>query len=302
MSEIWRDSKGIGRLSYSFRMIAYLSGLVIVLAHHQEYGISPGLPEYITIALVFIVPHAVLYEFVRKGKSTKVIFNALALDFLFSGWVAGLLDFCIVPSTAFALGALSNHIASNGFGKLNRVLLVPVGFAAIYLVDDVSFRFESTTLINNLTAAYVVLHAILNSYVLFNSIQRVRTQNLEIRKQRAEIQEQSEELKVLNESLLDMNANLEEKVLERTQQIELKNRKLAEYSFANAHELRAPVARILGLIQLLGHAKPDESGMILDKLNHAASELDDATHSITARLEADEQQPVQTSEESTSPR
>jgi hypothetical protein len=46
------------------------------------------------------------------------------------------------------------------------------------------------------------------------------------------------------------NSILMKKVNERTQLLTLKNEQLNEYAFINAHKLRAPVARILGLVAL----------------------------------------------------
>ncbi|NBP69409.1 MAG: hypothetical protein EBU52_11755, partial [Cytophagia bacterium] len=46
------------------------------------------------------------------------------------------------------------------------------------------------------------------------------------------------------------NSILRKKVNERTQLLTLKNEQLNEYAFINAHKLRAPVARILGLVAL----------------------------------------------------
>lgn len=289
---IWKESKGIGKLSYNFRMMAYLSGLTIVIAYHLENQIPFSIADYLTAILAFVVPHLILYRFVESGKNMKVIVAALNVDFLFVGWVIGILDVCLVPSIAFSLGALSNHISSNGFKKIYSLLMLPAGFALVYIVDDVQFIFSSSVLINYLTAGYMIIHAITNSYVLHVAIQRVRNQNLEIKKQRLEIQEQSEELRVLNESLMDMNANLEQKVTQRTKEIESKNKKLAEYSFTNAHELRAPVARILGLIHLLDYANMAEGQKIIERLKVSAEELDSATRTIGARLEAEDDKPL----------
>lgn len=46
------------------------------------------------------------------------------------------------------------------------------------------------------------------------------------------------------------NSLLRKKVSERTLQLTIKNEQLSEYAFINAHKLRAPVARILGLVAL----------------------------------------------------
>jgi tetratricopeptide (TPR) repeat protein len=46
------------------------------------------------------------------------------------------------------------------------------------------------------------------------------------------------------------NKLLREKVSERTLELAIKNEQLSEYAFINAHKLRAPVARIMGLVSI----------------------------------------------------
>ncbi|HYG01157.1 MAG TPA: MASE2 domain-containing protein [Chryseosolibacter sp.] len=284
---IWKQSKGIGRLSYTFRMMAYVSAMLMMIAYYHEQNFQLGFLEYLTVFLVATVPHAILYVFVRSGRRTSVVFDALQVDFFLIGWIIGIIDFSIIPSIVFILGGITNHVAARGFNKLHHILLVPVGCLVIYLVDDFSFHFESSQLINLLTAGHGIIHYVTNSYVLHVSINRVRNQNSEIRKQRADIEEKSEELRVLNESLRDMNANLELKVLHRTAELQQKTRKLEEYAFINAHELRGPVARVLGLIHLLDFKNISENETILEQLRTTAKELDNATKDIRAKLEAE---------------
>ena len=65
-----------------------------------------------------------------------------------------------------------------------------------------------------------------------------------------EIISKGEEIRVINE-------NLEKIVLERTKELEKKNKALEEYAFINAHKLRRPVASILGLVNLLNKTSLD---------------------------------------------
>jgi PAS domain S-box-containing protein len=59
--------------------------------------------------------------------------------------------------------------------------------------------------------------------------------------------------------------------------IQLRDRQLAEVSFYNSHKIRAPLARLMGLVQLLRmdpDAPPDEQRDLLEKIRSAAEELD----------------------------
>jgi PAS domain S-box-containing protein len=61
------------------------------------------------------------------------------------------------------------------------------------------------------------------------------------------------------------------------EKIQLRDRQLAEVSFYNSHKVRAPLARLMGLVQLL-RMDPDTSAgeqqELLEKIKNAAEELD----------------------------
>lgn len=107
----------------------------------------------------------------------------------------------------------------------------------------------------------------------------IQAMNDEILAQNEEIQSQADEIKEINE-------HLEEMVSKRTRELEKKNLALEEYAFINAHKLRAPVASILGLINLIHKTELDrESREIVEHLNTSARKLDEVVTSITEAIE-----------------
>lgn len=71
------------------------------------------------------------------------------------------------------------------------------------------------------------------------------------------------------------------------EKIQLRDRQLAEVSFYNSHKIRAPLARLLGLVQLLRmdpDAPPDEQRELLEKIRSAAEELDYLVKNINQLL------------------
>jgi tetratricopeptide (TPR) repeat protein len=112
----------------------------------------------------------------------------------------------------------------------------------------------------------------------------LQIKNDEIKSQKESIEFQAVTLMKLNEELKQFNKTLENSVDERSRQLLVQNQKLAEYSFVNAHKLRAPVASILGLIQLLDQATPDERDVILKHLKTCAVQLDVVIQEISRSL------------------
>lgn len=78
-----------------------------------------------------------------------------------------------------------------------------------------------------------------------------------------------------------LNANLENIVKQRTENLAISNEQLAQYAFMNAHVLRKPIANILGLYEIY-QQEQDETlkKEVLKHIDESVKELDDAVHQI----------------------
>jgi signal transduction histidine kinase len=102
---------------------------------------------------------------------------------------------------------------------------------------------------------------------------KVEEDQLIIADQKEELAAINEELMQSNESLVGLNSKisgwnevLEETVVNRTREIEEQNRKLREYAFYNAHNLRAPFCRIKGLMLLNNLITDEQEGLHIKSL------------------------------------
>lgn len=103
------------------------------------------------------------------------------------------------------------------------------------------------------------------------------------------IVQKSEELSIANKKLAHINENLDHLIKEKTSQLVLKNKKLIDYSFLNAHALRGPLARILGLVNLIRMQKQDsETTRLIEMLEVSSKELDTVVHKINKIVENDD--------------
>jgi tetratricopeptide (TPR) repeat protein len=110
-------------------------------------------------------------------------------------------------------------------------------------------------------------------------------QRKKILMQKDAIEMQAVALLKLNEELQGLNKNLEARISERTSQLTIQNQRLAEYTFINAHKLRAPVASILGLINLLHQVAPQEKEAIYVHLKSCGEQLDTIIREVSHNLE-----------------
>ncbi|WP_425391647.1 tetratricopeptide repeat protein [Ekhidna sp.] len=130
---------------------------------------------------------------------------------------------------------------------------------------------------------------LLISYLLYKNFSRKRKANEELRKLNRQIESQAEALRIANEEISEMNSNLESMVQQRTLELERKNNQLKEYLSSNSHIVRAPLARILGLVDLYEPKQSDNLNFINQSLHKSAVELDNALREINDILSEDNQ-------------
>ena len=114
----------------------------------------------------------------------------------------------------------------------------------------------------------------------------LRSANIELVNKANEIEVQHEELLQSHESLNTMNRNLEQIVSERTAKVHAQNQILLKYTYTNAHHLRGPVARLLGLINLHKIDPNPDYNFFMSKMEDQALEIDTVVKQINEELES----------------
>ena len=116
---------------------------------------------------------------------------------------------------------------------------------------------------------------------------KIAERTVKIESQKKEIEAQRDNLNQLNQAITQQNQALEQKVEERTKELVEYNQQLEQFAFITAHNLRAPVARILGLGNVLKIAPidPVEEKFIIEKLIGTTEELDRVVKDINLILE-----------------
>jgi signal transduction histidine kinase len=135
----------------------------------------------------------------------------------------------------------------------------------------------------------LLLGAILYMYVTYRERSLIKAKHIleeRVEERTQEIQKKNEEIQSQAEEINGINENLEMLVKQRTAELEKKNNALEESAFIIAHELRAPVASVLGLINLISRAKLDEEGKaIVHHMKDSAEKLNAIVRAITTAIE-----------------
>jgi signal transduction histidine kinase len=161
-----------------------------------------------------------------------------------------------------------------------------------------------TALIFVLVIAFILYR---NNISKYKANYKLQVQRDEIWKQKLQIEEQSKMLLAINEEMSQqkeeietLNNHLENRIEERTQELkvamddlEKQNQDLQQFSYIISHNLRAPVARIAGLINILDKKNIQDTynQEIIGHISNATNSLDviikDLTEIIAIRSSID---------------
>ncbi|MEL6629875.1 MAG: hypothetical protein AAFQ83_00325 [Bacteroidota bacterium] len=112
--------------------------------------------------------------------------------------------------------------------------------------------------------------------------------NRERRRTNKILQEQNEAIKNQKEEIQRLNEGLERIVAQRTRQLASQNRELEEYAYLHSHKVRAPLANILGLVEIIkAHPEdiPADFFQLISKLNKVSNQLDGAIREINDAID-----------------
>ena len=105
------------------------------------------------------------------------------------------------------------------------------------------------------------------------------------------LQEQNYAINTQKIHIEELNSNLEKTVSERTFQLETRTRQILDYASYNSHNVRGPLARILGLASLMQNAESiDEKTLFVHNMELAAQEMDIAIKNVNRNLAIEKSQ------------
>jgi signal transduction histidine kinase len=111
--------------------------------------------------------------------------------------------------------------------------------------------------------------------------------------QRNELADKNALIVEQNKLLNDAKGQLEQKIEQRTTDLRIANQELVnqnlvmeQFSFMTAHNLRGPVARLMGLSSLYDFANPGEpfNTEVMKRVKQSSADLDEVIHDLTAIL------------------
>lgn len=266
-SDVYHEKRGI-ILSNCIALVLLGALVAINISRFIFTGSIPV--EYTIIGLLLFISPVVLNRF-HFTKASRLLVCLAPVFFIwyvflsqmqareaiepsmYSGFRIFLVAVCFVPYLLFSkesmpllmLGTLPTFLSVVFFN--NILTWLDLGLERFGLTSPDYALQPARTIIayGIISAGCYIFHFIIN-----RNDERNQKLVTELNAQAAEIKSQNEKLVQSELTLSHLNQNLEELVEKKIENIKKQNELLMKYAHANAHYVRGPVARILGLIQL----------------------------------------------------
>jgi hypothetical protein len=173
---------------------------------------------------------------------------------------------------------------------MHALVFIGINVVFVYQANNPLIHTKDPSDVATVAVTFTILYFMLTyaTYLLKAGYDRVhgalRTANVELQSKANEIEAQNEELMQAQDNLSTMNTELERLVVERTERLRKKTETLIRYSYSNAHHLRGPVARLMGLVAIRALDKSPDNDFFFAKVREQAEEIDKVVRQINTEL------------------
>lgn len=186
-----------------------------------------------------------------------------------------------------------NFIPSHLFMESNNLLTASLHIGLLLLILTLTYFFDlqQNTLIKKIESQnehlkFTQEELATQNEELIQSQEEISSQRDLVAQQNENLEQARQIIEIQHQTLIEKNEGLEQEIQRRTKELVDYNHQLEQFAFISSHNLRAPIARILGLGNLLElqHTKEDEL-TIQKNLIHSARELDRVVKDLNTILD-----------------
>ncbi len=271
-----------------FSTILVIAAVGSCIAMVLELVITPNFNANIWLGLLLIQTLLLGIFSIRKYKLEYLavpILGSLALILSYRGLMMP--KYHHITCTLLITAGFISSLITRGMSRHFLRTVVLIGLLLLLFKD---YEHTSSIILVRLSVPYLITYFIvtISSGVLKDRYEKNQKRLVELvellNHKNAKISDQHSKLEKSYKSLADLNANLEETVKLKTFRIEEKNVQLAELAWANAHRVRAPLARILGLLHLI-EVDPSEKECYIKWIDNEAKALDEIIRIVGHSIE-----------------
>lgn len=285
------NSDSIERLFLDVLLKAVILGVFIILL--SDLLIFPDDTVSITIDII-ILGACIFGFFIRKRwhslsvcLMTGIVLSAMFIQALFIP---------VNTTTSFSIIMLCGFIISVLLKGKYRWIMQSFSYGiilTIFIIQTLNptLRFTPNVLeVITVIITYLIVYTMLISFSMVlkqkydSMVEKITRVNEELQLKAREVEIRNEELLLIQDRMNELNRNLEATVNLRTNQIQQQNKMLINFSFANAHHLRGPVARLLGLLNLYKIDHNPDLDFYLNQIEVQVKEVDIVVRQIGSEL------------------
>jgi len=247
----------------------------------------------VLINIILAVFLLLLLVLVRLEKSINLV--ALLLHILvlpafiyfwyFNGGIEGIVPYILCAYFGFIIATTNGWPKWISLGLHVVALIIMLYFPSVLgsLKTD-NLNLDSKPIDFFVIAIVITLFTIYlkDKYLFYRN--QIAMRNEQLQRVAVKLMNQNEELEKQREEIKAINENLESMIVEHTKGIEVKNKELSEYAYINAHLLRAPLSRILGLTALMESDPKTYDPQDITRIKVLAHEMDGVVRKINEVL------------------
>lgn len=272
-------------------------GLIVLILYTIHDFIFSADIRVVYFDLLFVVYIALAYYLVRNYNLYQKLVFPLAVSilltvcvfFFFQGGFQGtiLFDFLIL---GFSYSIIFTDFRRTFLLVLHSCIFVGMVIVQLEYPELIINSFNDSAEVNTILGFILAMAFITYGSVTFrkhydraNSL--IQRQNEEAGFKNREIKKKNKELRKKALQIELINQRLNQMVKDKTDRMERQNNQLIEYAFFNSHKVRGPLARIMGLVELIKSShNAEEKHLYISKLEESANELDQVVSEINKIL------------------
>src|SRR5688572_13286812 len=269
---------------YDTWLVAFAVGGLCLVAYYTAKKILPDsdVYQYVLSAIAAIFSAQFIYQMHGMAEMHFWVFICSTIMIIYQNWKLQIPLIVIVV------------IHHGTFAYLQYIGYKEIYFTQLAYMDLTTFLFHGAlatcvTLVAGIWCYNIRTRTVqdaLNVKVLTQLKSDLQEVNREVQNKNEELRASEEELMASSEELKQINENLNNLVKFRTETILEQNKKFMHHAFINAHKVRSPLARIMGLVNLMKHEGVNgDSKEMLQRLGQSARELDEILKEVRANLD-----------------
>jgi signal transduction histidine kinase len=275
--------------------ISFIGTILITLFDFifKPESIMRGVDGIVDFMILTSLAIALLLSAKNKYNAAVIVSTSIPLLTLFYSSIFSVHTTTASMAAVIAVG-FSISILLDGTRRKLMHLYVAVGLSTVFF-----FQFQNPTLylkpntgevvtmfVVYFTAYFIITYSAGAFKDKYDSIHsELSLINKELIEKSIKMELQNKELIESENQMNEINAHLEQIVEERTNNVKNKNAYLVKYAFANAHHVRGPLARILGLLQLAKMQPEVDYPFLFEQIEKQSHEIDEVLKTINKELE-----------------